>query len=186
MSDIFHLGSVEKLHLEGVLGDNFYDFFYEGGNILVGVQPGDTLGLSVDSRSSHSLKRARVENSSSMEHGDSSTGDVGGGGHYGYGGGKSYAHNLRKVVEHDSEDESEEDQGLLIEHIVKQRQQSENNSISGTNLEEDGNRGKCDALVDVGNVFGGKNMEKLQLWLLKKIMLWKIFFDKECYVRSHG
>jgi hypothetical protein len=40
---------------------------------------GSTVVVSVDSRSAPSPKRARVENSSSMEHGDSSTGDVGGG-----------------------------------------------------------------------------------------------------------
>lgn len=107
---------------EGVLGDYFYDFFYEVDSVVVGGQPRDRSAISVDSRQAPSPKRPRIEDSTSVDPGDSSTNDNSGS-NQGYRGGRFHSQVLATVSEHDSEEESEEEQELLIEQMAKERMQ---------------------------------------------------------------
>jgi hypothetical protein len=50
-------------NVEGCLGDNFYDFYYEVDKIVVGKLPGDATNVTVGNSGAPSPKRQRVEQS---------------------------------------------------------------------------------------------------------------------------
>jgi hypothetical protein len=113
---------VEKIpdKAEGCLGENFYDFYYEIDKVVVGGPPkSHVLVPAGQGSSAPSPKRARTENYSQ----ESSEGQTTGGNHTsentGYG--KSYAPGLTTVSEHESEEESEGDQGLLIDQLRREQ-----------------------------------------------------------------
>jgi hypothetical protein len=109
---------------KGVLGDYFYEFYYEVESIVVGGQSKNKSAIHVDNQQAPSPKRTRYENSESANLEESSN-DAGGSTNYSdYRGGKSYAQTLPVLSEHASEEESEDDsedtQGLLIEQLAKE------------------------------------------------------------------
>jgi hypothetical protein len=107
---------------EGVLGDYFYDFAYEVETVVVRGPPADRSGLPVSSAPvPPSPKRPRIEHSltetsAASSEGQSAPGSFSGTGNYG----KSCNQQLPTVSEHESEEESEPESGLLIDQIVQE------------------------------------------------------------------
>lgn len=64
------------------------------------------------------------------------------------------------VSEHDSEDESEDDQGLLIEQLAKEGQHDDKNSDSEKNLEIIDNIGNHEVVVNSGEKLYDESVEK--------------------------
>ncbi|KAM0852690.1 hypothetical protein ACQ4PT_051589 [Festuca glaucescens] len=146
---------------EGVLGDFFYDFYYEIDNVVVGGQPRETVMISTDSRSAPFPKRARVETSSSIEPVSSSTGGLGADSQSEYRGGKSYAMSLATVSEHESEEDSEDDQELLIDQIMKERQHDDKNAEYEDSMEDGDNVQKSEVEVESDKLIDDNTMEKV-------------------------
>jgi hypothetical protein len=107
---------------EGVLGDYFYDFAYEVETVVVWGPPANRSGFPVSSAPvPPSPKRPRIERSitetsAASSEGQTAPGSFSGTGNYG----KSCNQQLPIVSEHESEEESEPESGLLIDQIAQE------------------------------------------------------------------
>jgi hypothetical protein len=108
---------------EGCLGDHFYDFYYEVDKVVVGGPPKNHITVSTDHGADDPVsKRPRVEHSSVQESSEEQT--LGGStsdNRYG----KTCPINMEPVSEHESEDDTDDDQGLLIDQIALENAQKE-------------------------------------------------------------
>lgn len=112
---------------EGVLGDDFYDFFYDIEKIVVGPPNKEKVAVSSGSEKNLSAKRMRTENTTITPASPSATGSVNVG--FQSDGGKQMHRNLSTlpvVEESSSDDFSGRGEELLIEQIAR-----ENASIGG-------------------------------------------------------
>ena len=107
---------------EGVLGDYFYDFYFEVDNIVVEGPSKQSGKTAVDNRNAPSPKRTRFEASSSVEPSNNTSDFVSDNSqsYNGADGGINYAKTLGTLVENVSEDESEDDRELLIETLARE------------------------------------------------------------------
>ncbi|KAM0835569.1 hypothetical protein ACQ4PT_062857 [Festuca glaucescens] len=119
---------------EGCLGDNFYMFYYEVEQIVVGKQPNKNIMVHTDSNSgAPSPKRARNDSVSTYVSSEGQTEEQQQSAATSYG--KSYAPGLETVSEHDSEDYSEEDNELLIDKIIRNKNEEEDKSGGKSDIE---------------------------------------------------
>jgi hypothetical protein len=142
---------VEKIpdKAEGCMGDNFYTFYYEIDKVVVGGPPKNAVMIPVNSNSDvPSPKRARTDNNSQTNvessEGQSNEGyQMSGSGSLG----KSYAVTLETLSEHESEEESEENNELLIEEMMREKNSEHKDSQVEDGLNQD-NETFSDMMMD--------------------------------------
>ena len=155
---------------EGVLGDYFYDFYYEVDNIVVEGPAKQSGKTAVDSRNAPSPKRMRFEPSSSAEPSTNNSGFVSENSqsYDGVEGDKNYSRPLDTLPEHESEEDSEDDRELLIESMARERELDISNRKEGEGQEQLGDREKCMDKGRIGNQIDDMGVRK---WKSLGVML---------------
>ena len=108
---------------EGCLGDKFYDFFFELDKVVVGGSPKDSTSITVSRADGRSTPNKRTRTDGNLSSVATSSEDQmlsGYNASNSVGHGKAYAPGLGTVSE-ESEEDSSEEQGLLIDEIIQEK-----------------------------------------------------------------